>query len=403
VTTELPDSPPAERTLPPATVLQLSTMVPPARFGGAERVIAWTTEELERAGMRVHNAGLRNRRAATGDDGAHPIPNVFWPFEGPRRGVVRRTAWHAIDSCTLAARRVVERLVDQVRPSVVVTHNLRGWGLAPWVVAGERDLPLVHVVHDYGLICHTSALWRGEACESLCRPCTVRRRATHRRWPGGSVVGVSRAVLDEHARLGADFVRGGLVIHPGAAATPVTAPHPRRVRREGTPCTLGYLGRIDDAKGLHVLLAALRGCSQRLLVAGSGEEAYVRSLRAGCGENVRWLGWAEPTALFQQVDVLVVPSLWKEPFGLVVVEAARSGVPVLIADRPGLVEAARWAGARYLTFPAGDIDALRVALVRSTADYRVQPAPERSAHLVDVVRRAAEGRAPAGGRPPAEP
>ena len=76
----------------------------------------------------------------------------------------------------------------------------------------------------------------------------------------------------------------------------------------------------------------------------------------------------------------------KEPFGLVVVEAARAGVPVLLADRPGLVEAARAAGARHLTFPAGDEAALRAALGRPVEAYRTERPVESTADLADIDR-----------------
>jgi glycosyltransferase involved in cell wall biosynthesis len=373
------------------SVLQFSTMVPPVHFGGAERVVGWLAAELEVAGLRVHNAGLTDRRRAHGADGAHPINNIYWPFDGVRRGAVRRTTWHAVDAFVLSARRVVESLIDDIRPSVVITHNLRGWGFAPWVVAGELGIPLVHIVHDYGLICNSSTLWRGGVCEDLCRSCALRREATRRRWPGGQIVGVSRAVLTEHERHGLDIVKGAVVVHPTLAAATVQDAVPRRERPDGMPATLGYLGRVNDAKGLQLLLTTMRTTSQRLLVAGDGEKSHVESLQRYSGGNIEWLGWVDTTTFFDQVDVLVVPSVWKEPFGLVVVEAAGAGVPVLLADRPGLVEAARACRARYTTFTANDEAALRTALGRSTAEYCTQDSLEKTAELVDLIVRVASG------------
>lgn len=378
-------------------VLQFATMVPPAAFGGAERVVAWLAEQLTSAGWQVHNAGLTSRRSARDGDGGHPIPNLYWPFDGRRRGVLQRTTWHAVDTLTLAARSRVEALVEATQPSVIVTHNLRGWGYAPWVVAGERGIPLVHLVHDYGLICNSSTLWRGRVCEEICRPCTPRRNSVDRRWPGGLVVGVSRAVLTEHERHGVRFVGGAVVVHPSEAATVVapTGSGPRRL--DGTPETVGYLGRVDDAKGLDVLLTAVDGTGQRLLVAGDGDPAHVQGLRDRSAAAVEWLGWTQPSVLFDRIDVLVVPSVWREPFGLVVVEAARAGVPVLIADQSGLMEAARASGARFATFRTGDVADLQTALARSTAGYTRQPSDEEPVDLVELINRLpGDGR----GRPP---
>src|ERR1700761_822020 len=131
-------------------------MLPSVRYGGAERVVGAVADELALAGFKVDNCGLRPR----GDEhrAGHPINNIYWPFDGRRRPLAQRLLWHAIDTFTLASRRAVEKIVDELRPDVMITHNLRGWGYAPWVLAGERGLPLVHVVHDYGLVCNSSTL-----------------------------------------------------------------------------------------------------------------------------------------------------------------------------------------------------------------------------------------------------
>ena len=80
--------------------------------------------------------------------------------------------------------------------------------------------------------------------------------------------------------------------------------------------------------------------------------------------------------------------MWLEPFGLVVVEAARAGLPVLLADQPGLVEAAQASGARYLTYPADDVAALRRSLDIPVSDYRRAPVQAGGTSIADVVGRA---------------
>jgi len=54
--------------------------------------------------------------------------------------------------------------------------------------------------------------------------------------------------------------------------------------------------------------------------------------------NVRWLGWVAPAEFFERVDAVIMPSLWHEPFGRVVVEARAYGVPVIAAKRGGIPE-----------------------------------------------------------------
>jgi glycosyltransferase involved in cell wall biosynthesis len=368
-------------------VLQLSSMVPPAHYGGAERVVGSFAHELEHAGFQVHNRGLKPRGRGPDEtpfSEAHPISNIFWPFDGRQRGFAQRALWHAVDTFALAARATVEDILDEVRPDVVITHNLRGWGYAPWVVAGERGIPLVHVVHDYSLLCNSTTLWNGGGvCDGICAPCRPRARATRRRWPGGQIVGVSRAVAAEHAIRGLDDFNDVAIVHPLAAAARVGSA--REDRAGGVPSTVGYLGRMTDAKGVDVLLGAIEGTDKRLIVAGLGEDSYVDRLKERGPGQVEWRGRADHAEFFDEIDVLVVPSVWLEPFGLVVVEAAHAGVPILIANRPGLVEAARASGARHSTFAPNDVEALRAALDRPLSSYQVDCAAEQPMGIAELV------------------
>ena len=158
------------------------------------------------------------------------------------------------------------------------------------------------------------------------------------------------------------------------------------------PKTVGYMGRVSEHKGVEVLLAAVDGTDKNLILAGEGDRDYVERLMAHAPGNVQWRGWTDHSSFYDAIDVLVVPSVWLEPFGLVVVEAARAGVPVLIADRPGLVEAAHASGARHATVAAGDVEALRQALNRPLSSYRVEPAAIDRADIVELVTRLASGR-----------
>ena len=247
------------------TVLQLSSMVPPTRFGGAERVVGAFGNDLERAGFRVYNRGLRSRH---GGQAGCPIPNVYWPFDGRERSAALRSVWHAVDSLTLSGRMAVNRLVEELNPDVLITHNLRGWGLAPWVVCRNRGIPLVHVVHDYGLLCNSSTLWRDNAnCERICGACRPRATAAVRRWPGGTLVGVSRAVLDEHRRLGFNGSGSSAVVHPDSAAA-----YPDRI----------VSLRSSDTSAASVPRRA-SGCSwQPFWVAGSDLSAGARGSIRNC-------------------------------------------------------------------------------------------------------------------------
>lgn len=123
--------------------------------------------------------------------------------------------------------------------------------------------------------------------------------------------------------------------------------------------TLIFVGRTVPVKGLHFLLDAMPLILDafpdvRLLVVGSplfgavSENPYLRHLKKrakALGDAVIFTGFIDPETLpyyYAAADVSVVPSVWGEPFGKVVVEAMASGLPVVGSHRgaiPELIEA----------------------------------------------------------------
>jgi glycosyltransferase involved in cell wall biosynthesis len=114
-----------------------------------------------------------------------------------------------------------------------------------------------------------------------------------------------------------------------------------------------FVGRMDRLKGGRVLLAALprvhaeSGRALQLTFAGDGPvrkswERHARLLRRQVpGISVEFTGWLQKDALTTRLastDVVVMPSLWPEPFGLVGPEANSHGVPVVAFATGGIPE-----------------------------------------------------------------
>lgn len=165
--------------------------------------------------------------------------------------------------------------------------------------------------------------------------------------------------------------------------------------RAERPFTVGYLARQAPEKGLHVLLAAFRQLADvvddaRLRVAGySGpkDRAYLEALQ----RDVREQGLAERVAFegeldrggkrdfLHGLDVLSVPTVYKEPKGLFVLEALACGVPVVQPDHGAFPEMIEATGGGLLV-PPGDATALAEALAGLAAD------PARRAGLARAGR-----------------
>ncbi|MBE7159176.1 MAG: glycosyltransferase family 4 protein [Rhodospirillales bacterium] len=148
---------------------------------------------------------------------------------------------------------------------------------------------------------------------------------------------------------------------------------------------LVFMGRLVSDKGCALLLEALgmlkgKGLTPTLTIIGDGPEREPLAAQVGqlgVGDQVTFLGALREGRgeVVAQHRVLVVPSRWAEPFGVVALEGIASGCAVIASNGGGLPEAAGPCG---LFFPNGD----SAALAGRLEEVLTQPTLERQ--LVDA-------------------
>lgn len=362
-------------------VLLVNSLYAPDEAGGAERAVRIIAEALLQRGLDVTVACLspRGRLARDAVGGVTvvrlPLANIYHPFErSAPRPAWQRALWHFIDDWNPVMARRLGRVMDEVRPDVVNLHNLAGFSSAAISAAHRRGTPVVQTLHDYYFACPRTAMFRhGAICATPCGGCralTWRRRRASRRVE--LAAGVSAAMLEPLIAAGAfpHAQRRVVVPNPNAPADAAGAA-PGCRQPPGARLRLGFLGRLDVTKGLETLIAAmrqLRDLPVSLAIAGTGPADYESQLRAAAaGLPIRFLGHVAPAALFRQIDLLVTPSAWREPFGRVVQEAFAAGVPVLGAASGAIPEVIGTTGAG-LCFPPQDPAALAAQVRRLVLD-----------------------------------
>ena len=134
-----------------------------------------------------------------------------------------------------------------------------------------------------------------------------------------------------------------------------------------------FAGRMVRSKGVGILIRAARDVDGEFVLCGDGRE--IEALRAladslGLSDRIRFTGWldgGELAAELAEASVVVVPSLWPEPFGLVGIEALAAGRPVVASATGGVPD---WLqdGVGGLAVPPGDPARLAQALDEMLAD-----------------------------------
>lgn len=264
-----------------------------------------------------------------------------------------------LPSWTLSHRHLGEMLkeVSQWQPSVVYAHGLNDPTLE---AAVAEQFPTVYYAHNYGGTCASGnksfAFPSVQPCERplglgclalyLPRRCGgknpvtavrmyLRERRRQETFCGyRAILAASTHMVAELSRNGAPPHRVYLVPHPVTIDRDPNAPTPRPYSGR-----VLFVGRITNLKGWSHLIdavpraAAALGRPLTLVVAGEGPDRQQFELlarRAGiAAEFLGWVGAAQRESEMRAADVLLVPSVWPEPFGLVGVEAGCVGLPAV--------------------------------------------------------------------------
>ncbi len=145
-----------------------------------------------------------------------------------------------------------------------------------------------------------------------------------------------------------------------------------------------FIGQLRPHKGLHVLTEALRGMADidtwtlDVYAAGDSEEEkrYLSESMDGLDERVRYRAVFDPGEIrrvYEETDILVVPSLWTENSPLVILYAMHTRTTLIAADVEGIKEVG---GDWGLYYPPDDAGALGKLLRRSATDPKMLNRPD---------------------------
>ena len=300
--------------------------------GGEDAVVEGEFLALRAAGVDVvqymvtnpQPAGLAAAVAASGD--------VFWSFR---------------------SARAFRAFLAREKPDVVHVHNIFST-LSPSILREARrsGALVVKTLHNYRIQCCGTALFRDGA---ICKRCWGKSqwrggllRCYHKSFLRSSLVaaanelhriaGTYQRYVDRFVVVGGESMKA-LFLEAGLPAeklwlkgnfladTPVASTGERR--RE-----VLFVWALIEQKGLRLMLKAWQGFAGSgwtLRVVGDGpvraelERDYASPEITFCGKRPR----AEVLALMGEAAFVTVPSIWLEPFGMVVIEALACGTPVI--------------------------------------------------------------------------
>ncbi|ABM12911.1 (1-_4)-alpha-D-glucan synthase (ADP-glucose) [Mycolicibacterium vanbaalenii PYR-1] len=349
-------------------ILLVSWEYPPVVIGGLGRHVHHLATELAQSG---HEVVVLSRRPTATDPQTHPTTDevhegvrVIAAAEDPHEFTfgTDMMAW------TLAMGHAMIRaglVLADWRPDIVHAHD---WLVATPAVALAQffDVPLVSTIHATEAGRHS-----GWVSGQVSRQVHALESWLVR--DSDSLITCSASMRDEITTLFGPELADITVIPNGIDTDGWPfAPH----RPRPGPAELLYFGRLEYEKGVHDLIAALPRIRRAhpgttLTIAGDGTQLdflveQARKHKVVKATNfIGRVGHSELLRLLHRADAAVLPSHY-EPFGIVALEAAATGTPLVTSTAGGLGEAVI-DGVTGLSYPPGDVAALARA-VRAVLD-----------------------------------
>lgn len=323
-------------------IVIICTLYPPYILGGAEISISLLAKGLVAQGNEVAVITTGNSYKEEVLDGVHVYRiknrNIYWRYPQREKSILRKSLWHLIDIYNPLYETDIKKILCNFKPDVINTSNLCGLSTMVWDIAHKLNVPIVHTLRDYYLLCPQQTMIKGtQSCEKQCLVCrsysAVKKKMSQK---VDALVGISDFIREKHIRFG--YFRNAKIIKTipnSVGSIQVKSINP-------THC-IGYIGRLSPEKGIEFMIESFMRSDiskqYKLLIAGMGNNRYVNYLKTKYTiSQVAFIGKQKQTDFFKQIDLLVVPSLWNEPFGRVVIEAYASHCPVFMSKNGGLKE-----------------------------------------------------------------
>ena len=339
-------------------ILLVSNLYPPHALGGAEIVASDIATGLKRLGHEVHVLTSSYGLTRPETDGqvrrtlriAPPVHfdrrQPLWKQFGQLLNYYRR--YH-----NAANAKELRQTITTIQPDILFLNEITGIGVISLLAAlHEVHLPIVFYLQSYLLIyarspetkeSHLRARWLKKLLIGSLPPLTYT-----------SLAAVSNAVRQEYIRAG--FAPESIeVVYNGVDAR-FLKPLPVKSYQATTeqPRTeLLYVGRLNTEKGILVILKALdilvnqrSRKSLHLNIFGDGDKSYIAELQHFITEKqladvITFHGRVsqdELIAYYDRSDIMLVPSLWQEPFALVTAEGMARGLPIIASKVGGTGE-----------------------------------------------------------------
>lgn len=278
----------------------------------------------------------------------HPL-NIATCSEIGEKSIAKQGLWTALDIYNHYSYAKIIKILKKENPDVVHLQTPLDITLSAFDAVKKMRLPLVFTAHDYLLLCRKVVLLHctGEICtnENINEFCKLYRILAKKITDNKAdvVIFPSRFISHMFTENGF-FKKSKKTILPYPVQLNNINSHKNNTHIGKHGLNILYVGSLTRHKGIQILIEAvklIKKDSIRLTIIGSGIYKNKLENLVGANKKITFYGKVRHEDIedcYNKSDVLVVPSIWNEVFGIVVLEAFRAGIPVIASRIGGITE-----------------------------------------------------------------
>src|SRR3989338_8375921 len=298
-----------------ANVCVINSLYRPFLRGGAETTVERIVNGLLAAGHTVSVVTLGTTEEVARDGRLtiyRIVPlNIFSFLVINQRAIWLRIFWHPLDVFNVSGALKVRKILREVQPDVVMTHNLKGLGYL--IPRGIQKLGIqhIHTLHDVQLSRPSGLILFGREKPFLILD-KIYEKFNRRLFASPDIIISPSAWLLDYYRQRGAFYESKKAVLP----KPVVVQKIERQPLVSAPAgavTFLYVGQLTTAKGIFFLIETLKKLERknwRLIVVGSdGLEGEIKA-RVEDDQRFELIGRIPPEKLpniYRQADLTVVP------------------------------------------------------------------------------------------------
>jgi len=344
-----------------------SPLYEPWNVGGIENYVKTLVNHLIKkhevvivttAGPKPRKKELNNQTPKIREIKSNVVSLYNLTTNDPPLNSIQKKLWYLFDIWSLTSFSKIKNILDEEKPDIIHTNGVMGFSASLFSAIKKSKIPLVHTLHNYDLLSRWSSLTRNNQPISHFNffdnlYVTYMRRMSNNI---DAVISPSQFLMDlltkyDYFKKSKKFIiQHGMTIKKNVKS------------KEGIGREFLFFGRIERIKGLSTAIEAIKKINEKCVLHVVGKGPFLDSVKkiAGNDERIIFHGFVsndQLNGLLKNCSYSIVPSIWYEPFGLVIIESLNFGLPV-IGSKIGAIPELIQDGYNGKLFEAGNVNSL---------------------------------------------